>query len=840
LNNKYDLFEEMKRGATIVTPNNRLSQHLLREFLKTQGTTVIDKPRCLPYGAFLQDYFKQIQFSHAEQIHPVLLNVTQEQRLWQQIIREQNQYPCTDSLVQEVHSAWTRCQLWSIEINTPDFLSTQQTQQFQRWHQDFQNRLKTLNAITESELAGYLMRFPVHHPSPTLIWVSFDDFTPTQRLLQSTLRAQGIVQSFYDAPAREPIAQCCAAQDPQDELDQLTDWLKARLTDPCQRIAVIVPNLHQQSEIISRHMQQHLPLDAFELSLGKPLNSNPLIAHALQWLAMDTQWLSIHQIRLLLHSPFLEGALSEAAVRTALLEDSRLFQEDFWPLQKVVHTLRGRATHLATLLEHVNEYPLNASPEEWVAAFKTRLTILGFPGEYGLNSSAYQHFQRLHILFDDFLNLSLIEPCMSKQQALDNFHALAQSTVFQTRKTPSIIQISGLLEAQGCEFDAVWVMGLTDQCLPQKVKFSPFIPIHLQCSRQMPHATSEREVQLALQMLARIQNNSQTCVFSYPKLTGDTPNLPSPLIRALPAYTRRSLSHDKESPVITLLEYQDRYEYPIQDQHTLSGGTTVLAYQAQCPFRAFAAYRLHARVNHPPSSGLSDAERGQVMHRMLEIIWKTLANQAALLKLSETDLSQLIDTAIDASLEPLIQQRPYSFPSLIQSVERQRLKSLTHGVLDFEKQRPPFVVKAIEQAYQITLANMEFSVRVDRLDSVSADETWVIDYKSRIPTSKPWNENRPEAPQLLLYTLLDDSINATMFLQVKTGQIAFNGISEEKLAVQGLTPLKKEETWAEKREIWRQKLVHLAEEFVDGHCTPTPQRDATCLTCEFKALCRWG
>ncbi len=148
------------------------------------------------------------------------------------------------------------------------------------------------------------------------------------------------------------------------------------------------------------------------------------------------------------------------------------------------------------------------------------------------------------------------------------------------------------------------------------------------------------------------------------------------------------------------------------------------------------------------------------------------------------------------------------------------------------------MVKAIEQAFTLPLAGLDFRVRVDRLDSLSKDETWVIDYKSSLPPNKPWNEVRPEAPQLLLYALLDTSINALLFLQLKTGKIACSGISQEKQEINGLSPLTKGETWTEKRAEWHQRLTTLAVEFRNGHCAPEPQRYSTCLTCEFKNLCR--
>lgn len=798
--------------------------------------TVVDKPRCQPYPGFLRAMLKDVFHAYPHETHPVLLTAHQERLLWQDVISDQSPYPCTESLMNQVQDAWTRCQLWLIDLQDAIFLQTPQTHQFQRWHQVFQARLSERNLITESQLVPYLIRYPLPHSEAPIIWLSFDDFTPQQLLLQQTLESQGCRQRTEDLAPRSQTTTCYTAHDTQDEMTQLIAWLNQQLAEKVSRIAVIVPDLQQQAQALQRRLLRNIPASQFELSLGKALTDYPMVAHALHWLGLDKQTLSNHQVRLLLHSPYLEGALSEFSDRSKILEENRLLQEDVIPYSNLLKNLHAKAPKLAMLLEKLTDYPAEATPGEWCMLFKARLIALGFPGEYALNTVAYQTVQRFQSLFDDFSTLALVQPRMTTSQALNAFRDMAKSTVFQVRKTPSPIQVLGLLEASGCEYDAIWVMGLTDQCLPQKVKLSPFIPMSLQRDHHMPHALPEREYHLAKQLLERLQYGCAYSVFSYPRLTGDTPNLPSPLIRDYPAFL--PTPHDQPAPSLRVREYSEPYVWPLIESEGLSGGTSILAYQAQCPFRAFAAHRLHAKAGLKPSTGLNDAERGQVVHKVLEIIWKALGSQDELLKQSSDPLNALIHHAIDTALMPAIQNRSCSFPPLIQSVERDRLMALVHASFNWEKAREPFVIQAIEQAYTLSLAGLDFSVRVDRLDAVSESETWVIDYKSTIPPNKPWNEARPEAPQLLLYALLDECINALLFLQLKAGQVVCSGISEEKSDIPGLASLKKDDTWTQKRTEWRQRLTQLAIEFRDGHCPPTPQRNSTCLTCEFKNLCR--
>lgn len=663
LKRRTDLFKEMARGTLVITPNNRLCNQLLRDFMSEAPTDVIDKPRCLPYSAFLRNCFQNIQYHHAHHIHPTLLSSHQTHAIWKNIISQNGHYPCTEGLLNQVQEAWTRCQLWEIDVFSENFLHTPQTQQFQMWHREFLNTLEKLNAIVDSQIIPYCMTFnPAFelNESNKVIWLSFDDFTPQQCKLRATLSELGCTQQDEDLNGPSAKAQLYAANDPQDELNQLIAWLHEQIRNKTPRIGIIVPDLQQQSKALQRRLMRSIPSHLFDISLGTSITKSPLVAHAFQWLSLNKEFINQHQIRLLLHSPYLTGGLSEFAARSKLLEESALLQEVNVPFATLLAALKNSAPQLANRLQTLPDYPLEASPREWITHFETRLTRLGFPGEYSMDSANYQFFQRFQNLFDDFRQLSIVQPKMNQEEALQALQAIGKATIFQIKKTPAPIQIMGLLEASGCEFNAIWVTGLTDQCLPQKVNLNSFIPMSMQREHRMPHAVPERELTLATQVLARLQNGTEVCIFSYPKLTADTPNLPSPLVGSLPAFKPPTLVADYHDE--RLISYHESYIHNVLESEAISGGTALLANQAKCPFRAFSAHRLHAKARLNQSTGLNDAERGQVIHKLLELVWKELGSQQELFNISTNALNALIEKAIDSALIPLIPQREGSFP----------------------------------------------------------------------------------------------------------------------------------------------------------------------------------
>ncbi len=837
IKNRDLLFSALKNGATVITPNNRLSNQLIEDAFKyiNPDRTPIDKPHCLPYLTFLKSLFKKLRHQYANITHPLLLNPSQQHHLWRQLLAK-HQDSCHDGLLFEIEKAWTYCQHWQIDQHHPSFAKNRETRQFQQLCQEFQQYLQQLGAITEEQLARYLLSYPDLFHNIRVIWACFDDYTPIQRQLQQTIQEQGKDQYAYDLDSEPNTTHLYEAKDTEDEYLQMIAWLKEKLANNETRMAAVIPNLQRDSAFIQRLLEKHLPLNAFNLSLGQPLIEYPLVAHALLWLSLDNATITNHQARLILHSPFLKGSQTEWQDRAFVMQNSKLLQEMVIPMVSFIKVLTPIAPKLADLLQNISEYPKKTSVRLWINHFKDRLIELGFPGEYALDSSNYQCFQRFLALLDELLPISLLTPLMSTEEALDTLKKLAKSTIFQAKKAAAPIQILGLLEASGSTFDSIWVCGLTDHCLPQKTKLSAFIPIELQLMHEMPHALPERELQFAKTLLQRLQDGCQNCMFSYPKQTGDILNLVCPLIKHLPSYPGPLFI--PSMPPSKLRRHTEDYVIPITSSETISGGTALLANQAKCPFRAFAAHRLHAKTAQSVSQGLNPLERGQVIHHILERFWLSMKNQQTLLAYDKDKLDEMIKRIIQEVLTPFSHERCHSFSPLIQEVESSRLLTLMKAALEWEKRRPSFTVEAIEQSFTIQLSGIDFLVRIDRLDRVLSDKQWMIDYKTSLPSTKPWNEERPEAPQLLLYALLDDTINALLFVEFKAGRITCSGLSEQVSSIPGVSALKKEESWSARQLQWEQQLTQLADEFRRGHCPPEPTRQSTCLQCDFPHLCR--
>ena len=830
---------DLRNHHVVITPNNRLAKTLLEDYLHTSSQSVIEKPNCLSYDAFLQQLYFKLTHHTPNPTHPLLLTPQQARYLWTQQLSLQLG-TVHQGLINKAYDAWARCQLWQIDTSQQQFTLTEQTTQFSQWSRTFSLKLKELNLITHEMLVPYLLKQQIPDLPSHMTWFCFDEYTPQQIALQDYFSSQGIQNQTLELAPRDSQLFLFDASDDSQESLTLVQWLKQQLTLNKKRIGVVVPELNQKANSLNRLLQQHFPTETFNISLGKTLSDYALVSHALCWISLNKRILTQEDAALLLTSPFLIESNNEFIARAQFLQTNPVLQERIIDYPLFVKELMRSAPLLSTALQTIAHYPKQASILTWVTLFQERLAALGFPGDSALDSGNYQCYQRLLLLFDELKQLSLLTTTLTSSEAFAILTDLTTQTIFQPEKLAAApIHVLGLLEAAGCPFDALWVGGLTDECLPQKTQFNPFIPIGMQKELGLPYTSPEKEFNLANHTLSRFKQATPCIIFSYPKYTDDKSNLPSPLLTDLiPIDFQNFINSVSAEEIDQQVIYQETYHLPLDSTLPHSANTALLANQAKCPFRAFSAHRLHLKGKLETTEGPNARERGTMIHKIMELFWLKVKDQHTLLSLDEDALALIIDEAIEKTISPYQKQRKYSFPSLIQTVERRRLKQLVDALLIWERERPDFNVTALEENYSFTLAKMQFDVRIDRLDTVENNQKWVIDYKTTLPQKTPWQEDRPSEPQILLYALLDEQINTLLFLELKNGQVACKGFSEEDSELTGVKTIQEKESWQTLRGQWHQQLTSLAEEFQQGICSPTPISPAICAQCDFPDLCR--
>lgn len=485
---------------------------------------------------------------------------------------------------------------------------------------------------------------------------------------------------------------------------------------------------------------------------------------------------------------------------------------------------------------------------QWAKTFNELLTHLGWPGERILNSEEYQIVQAWLNLLADMQQLDIIAGELTINDALHCLTLMAHQTVFQAKSPEAPVQVLGLLEAAGLPFDALWLTGLDHQTWPAAPKPNPFIPKRLQREKNMPHATSERELLYCQYLMNQFLQKSPLVYFSYAKIKEDSERELSGLIKSYdtmtidelrlaplhrPVFTRTEteLCHDIKAPPVTDLK--------------LNGGVTIIKLQAQCPFKAFAECRLDAKPLPEPEPGLSAKERGILLHSALESFWQKTQSHQSLITLSESELKAQIDEAIILAFNST--KLPYAKTSHYMQLEKQRLHTLLTEWLALEKQRPPFHVLTHEKSVSLPLAALTIAARIDRIDTLDNGDKIIIDYKTG-KQHKPagWFHERPDDPQLPLYTLVDPTqTKALTFAKLIAGQCEFSGVSDTNIDIKGIYALdklrqeNKQATWDDQLAAWQSQFIALASQYANGDARVEPKHpQQSCEHCELPSFCR--
>ncbi len=854
---------------TVVTPNTRLSQALVADFDSFQEEkTAWEAADILPFGAFVERLYEDALYADIPEPLPLLLTGAQEEWLWAEAIRAapRELLSVADTAAQ-CRDAWRLLHAWRL----PVMPGNEDAQAFQDWAAAYQRR--TAGEVDAARLPDLLLQHLAHLKLPRLLVAYGFDLMPTQT--REFLAGLGVALAECKPDAKAASVSRTAFSSAREELEQAAAWARARLEergeDRCQapnssngsaassagnsvpdtdlRIGVVVPDLQlRRREVVrvfSRTLRPGYNLPGatrealpFNVSIGIPLVQYPVVALALRLIEFSRNEISFEDASALIRSPFLGGAEGGLAARTRADVFLRRKLEATVTLPKLIaflekSSLRERLEKLIAVARDDLLSP--QTPSDWARHFSALLDAAGFPGERTLDSEEFQARAKLNEMLGELSRLERICPRMSFQSALSSLKRLCAQTLFQPESPGAPIQVLGILESAGLEFDHLWVSGLTDEAWPLQSRPNPFVPVALQRKAGIPEASAEGSLALDRRITDGWRSAAAEVVFSCYEKDADRTLATSPLIADLPEANLDLPAFPRFRDVVfaqkSLSKTEDRVA-PAVTATKVKGGTRVLADQAACPFRAFARHRLAARELEAPVEGLDAAQRGSLLHALMKHLWAVLKDSSSL----ERDTAPAIAAAAAAAVKDLGLEGRFA------ELERQRLAGLARDWLEVERRRPPFEVAFLEEKRAIAFAGLQFEGRIDRMDRLvdgkNAGGHALIDYKtSRAPSPKHWEPPRPDDPQLPLYAVsASEDIAAVAFAKVRPGDMKLMGFSRLEGAIPGV---KKAKAWAPLLGDWKEEAERLGASFASGEARVDPKRGLqTCRNCDLQTICR--
>ena len=869
----------LAQGFTLITPTRRLSRYLQGHYAARQieqGNRAWMTPDCLPWTAWCQRQFQEPGL----QQHPpgLLLTEYQQQWLWQQIVQTSptaTQLLQTASTSRQALHSYEICKSWDIPIFPQAVYLNEDAFAFQSWGREYEDLLSRNDWLDTAGLPDYLSKRLAAgaNTAGKIALYGFDAITPQQKRLLEALKKSGSTVLEIAPWQRNRSVSCLAFSDSRAEIHAAANWARQVCTDyPNASTGIITPRLKTLRQDIIRGfdavltpeslIKPHDTIDRpFNLSLGRPLSSYPVIHAALVILALGKRKQSLNALSTVLRSPFIQGADAESAKRSlfdALLRKMGGPEPGLGTVFRIAEKQCKAHEKCDDLLRQLKGFdslfsdcPRHQTTRDWAKTFGSLLKNFAWPGERTLSSEEYQTISAWNDAVKQFAALERVAKPLNYQAALACLVKIVTDTGFQPETSEAPIQILGTTGAAGMQFDHLWVMGLHDQAWPAAAQPDPFIPLCLQREKGLPDASAEHQLAWTKKITEGLLHSSTEVVFSYPEQDGDRTLRPSPLIKQVagnPSEPRITLQADYKKQIFhsgKLESFSDDTAPVIAHDQPVRGGTAIFKDQAACPFRGFARHRLFAEGLRTAEIGLSPAERGLLTHKALEYLWQRLQTSGDLLQLlqqSGPGREKIIDSVVTQAIGYQARQQPEAFAGRFTQLEQQRLVRLINEWLLIERERAPFRVRETEQWHTVMFHELEIHIRIDRIDELADGRLVILDYKTGKVSVNDWEGERPDDPQLPLYAVtgggaFDKAIAVIAFAGVKHGESGFAGLAESDDLLPGVHT-DPDQTWSDRFSGWETVLRQLAREFREGKANVAPKDQKACRYCDLHCFCR--
>lgn len=878
------IFQAVAAGATLFTVNRRLARTLLDGYALYQkecGATVWKRPEVLTLDTWLSCRLADVGQEGN------LLNPAQSDCLWQQVVRadllkqqlDLMQIQATTRLVAQAHRLVVdaQCLNDSSHYQVAALLSAEH-HAFLRWQTAYLHRCQQRGWLDGAALTDHVITLldqgRVVAPS-IAVFIGFDEFTGSQQRLQDQFVKLGCrVEVEAPRPSENIKIERFSGQDEREELTVAACWARQQLERGAERVAVVVPDLARLQNTVERIFCRELarslfpervPIQSFNISLGRPLAKQGMVATALTLLGVGYS-VDFETLSYLLRSPWLAGGTTDANSRAQLeswLRRQNIREITLSSLLKVCRKQgdgNNSFVQCVTLLDNDNKKSRNQSLVKWGDQFNQLLNQLGWPGDRSLTSDDFQALSAWRDkLVPALAALNVVHGDTNRSTALTMLRKLATEQLFQPKAQDDRLHVTGILETAGLHFDAIWVTGLTDQVLPGRVQHNPFIPTVVQRHFQMPHSSIEHEHRYAQLTIDRLSRSAAQVVLSHPAGDGVVSFSPSPFIPAnIHCLTSQqqdeitALECDDQGTEVTLESLCDEVgrKLVVADQpYEVSGGTSVLKDQALCPFRAYAHHQLKVRALETPQTGIDNRVRGDLIHKVCERFWGEVTSHQQLCSMTDDDLTQCLENLTG---EVLGQARLNDQAKELLPLEMTRLTTLLFEWIScFERPRKPFTVVAVEQRQQVQVGPLLLMAVPDRVDCLDDNSGCVvIDYKSGMVKNSDLIGESLLEPQLPIYALKgidqhQQQIVAVVFAQIRSGECALKGVAADDDVMPRVKSVAKSaavkrgiDDWPALLDDWDRQLDQLAHDFSNAQAEVSPVAKSACQFCDLARLCR--
>ena len=244
-------------------------------------------------------------------------------------------------------------------------------------------------------------------------------------------------------------------------------------------------------------------------------------------------------------------------------------------------------------------------------------------------------------------------------------------------------------------------------------------------------------------------------------------------------------------------------------------------------------------VSYATATWDNGAQRGAFLHEALFRIWHEIKSSDGLAGLSDAAEIDLVEAAVRRHAARGARVR--NARVFCENVRAGLLASGAAAVrrdpesLAYPRTKQNLVVSGRRNGEKPNAASggSIADARPDRIDELEDGRRSVIDYKTRAPSKTNWLGDRPQEPQLPLYSLLDSTISGIAFAELPTNNLPkFVALGEDLGFAAGDGKSMEQQTkgaaatWTELVAQWQVSLEQLAVEFMAGVAAVAPRPGA--------------
>ena len=866
-----------------LTVNARLARWLLLEHdeqKRKAGENAWQTPPILPLSSWLRNVWL------ASWPEKYLLSELQCEKIWEEIINQDSarlDLLHLQGVASQTSKAFSLLHEYRLPRDKKLYEQTDESKAFLRWIRKFESRLSSalapcmlMDAVRNSMQEGEIL---IPH---SLRIRGFEEQSPQLKYFLNFLREKGTRVDFLSpVPSPEILAQRMEKlndknvnveeyENRQGEAEACACWVRS-IFQPGKRIGIVVPELEKYRTLLKRELAAELvpetifSLDEedlpFNISLAPPLSQEPMIKLALNLLSVKTSNVPVSTFLSIIQSPFFVFSFPPTREISDLERNLRKKRVLSIPLDRF-HSICGSVPQVDQLVESLKSWTLNNSklmPEKWAKELSDFLKTTGWPGKVApgtdkqsVLSKRHQGFEAWKDCLNQLCSLNQILGPINRLEVLNHLTHITRSKPFQSKTPEHSIQVIGLLESSGMQFDYLWVMGCHHEALPAHPEPNPFIPYEIRNKYSIPRSNPQRELKFTEQSLTRLLIAAPDVHFSYPLHEGDMDLEMSPLLKRFPQDKKTPYLSNRIKDQVRAMNQLEKFTEPAFLQVTdseknqygtqgISSGYALLKDQVDCPFRAFARHRLNSQRTPVAEIDFDNLDRGNLIHKALELFWDKTRNRKNLSNLSHGILEKRIEECVQEALK-LCSQRTTG-QTQFNKLEIERNVRLIHDwLLNIERERPDFQVLHNEEDVSINLCGIKLSLRIDRIDEIPGKGLLLIDYKTgREAKPAEWFAEKIRAPQLPLYATAQPPVGLA-YGHLTLGKPEFKGTADLPLGKLKNYDFAKDtgcSTWKELLSYWKNNLNRVADEFLQGNNQVLPvNKGEPCLHCEFNSLCR--